>query len=280
MADEEVMVAPRVSEARGVTRPLLAVANLEVMYDQVILVLRGLSVQVPDGQIVAVLGANGAGKSTTLKAIAGLLPTEHGAITDGTVHFDGRDITQADPSERVRHGIAVVLEGRRVFEHLSVHENLVAGGYTRGTRADYDRVYELLPGLANLRARVAGNLSGGEQQQLAIGRALMSDPRLLILDEPSLGLAPYLVYEVFEILARLNAEMGLASLLVEQNAQQALAIAHYGYVMETGRVVLDGTAAELAANPDVKEFYLGLGEAGARRNYSDVKHYTRRKRWL
>jgi branched-chain amino acid transport system ATP-binding protein len=280
MADEGLAVTPRVEQSRGVTQPLLAVENLEVIYDQVILVLRGLSVQVPRGQIVALLGANGAGKSTTLKAIAGLLPTEHGAVTDGTISFDGSDITRVDPARRVRRGIALVLEGRRVFEHLTVHENLVAGGYTRGTRTDFDRVYQLLPRLAHLRPRIAGNLSGGEQQQLAIGRALMSNPRLLILDEPSLGLAPRLVDDVFAVIARLNAELGLTALLVEQNARRALAIAHRGYVMETGRIVLDGTAAELTDNPDVKEFYLGLGRAGARQNYADVKHYTRRKRWL
>jgi len=262
------------------TAPLLAVENIEVIYDQVILVLRGLSLEVPAGQIVALLGSNGAGKSTTLKAIAGLLPTEHGEVTDGAVRFDGADITRMDAAARVRHGIALVMEGRRVFEHLTVHENLVAGGYTRASRADFDRVYEFLPRLAALRSRVAGYLSGGEQQMLAIGRALMSEPRLLMLDEPSLGLAPRMVDEVFAFIQRLNAELGLTALLVEQNARRALAIAHRGYIMESGRIVLDGPAAELAENPDVKEFYLGLGEAGARKRYRDVKHYKRRKRWL
>jgi branched-chain amino acid transport system ATP-binding protein len=262
------------------TPTALTVENLEVIYDQVILVLRGLSLEVPAGQIVALLGSNGAGKSTTLKAIAGLLPTEHGAITDGTVRFDGLDITGMDAAARVRRGIAMVMEGRRVFEHLTVHENLVAGGYTRGTKADYARVYEFLPGLVALRSRVAGYLSGGEQQMLAIGRALMSDPRLLLLDEPSLGLAPRLVDEVFRVILRLNHELGLTALLVEQNARRALAVAHRGYIMESGRIVLEGAAAELADNPDVKEFYLGLGEAGHRRRYRDVKHYKRRKRWL
>jgi branched-chain amino acid transport system ATP-binding protein len=256
------------------------VDNVEVIYDEVILVLRGMSLAVPDGEIVALLGSNGAGKSTTLKAIAGLLPTEHGEVTDGTVTFNGVNITRTDPARRVRSGIALVMEGRRVFEHLTVHDNLVAGGYTRGASADFDQVYGFLPRLADLRGRVAGYLSGGEQQQLAIGRALMSNPRLLMLDEPSLGLAPLLVDEVFSIIKRLNAELGITALLVEQNARRALAIAHRGYVMETGRIVLEGTAAELAGNPDVKEFYLGLGEAGGRRSYRDVKRYKRRKRWL
>jgi branched-chain amino acid transport system ATP-binding protein len=258
----------------------LTVENLEVIYDQVILVLRGLSLEVPAGQIVALLGSNGAGKSTTLKAIAGLLPTEHGEITDGTVRFAGLDITRMDAAARVRRGLAMVMEGRRVFEHLTVHENLIAGGYTRGANADIERVYAFLPGLAALRTRVAGYLSGGEQQMLAIGRALMPDPRLLLLDEPSLGLAPRLVDEVFRVIQRLNTELGLTTLLVEQNARRALAVAHRGYIMEAGRVVLDGPAEDLADNPDVKEFYLGLGDAGHRRRYRDVKHYKRRKRWL
>jgi branched-chain amino acid transport system ATP-binding protein len=259
---------------------LLTVDNIEVIYDEVILVLRGMSLVVPRGEVVALLGSNGAGKSTTLKAITGLLPTEHGDVTEGTVTFDGVDITRAEPAERVRRGIALVMEGRRVFEHLTVHENLVAGGYTRGGAADFDRVYQFLPRLAGLRGRVAGYLSGGEQQMLAIGRALVSDPRLLLLDEPSLGLGPLLVVEMFEIIRRLNTDLGLTALLVEQNARRALAVAHRGYVMESGRIVLAGTAAELADNPDVKEFYLGLGEAGGRRSYRDVKHYKRRKRWL
>jgi branched-chain amino acid transport system ATP-binding protein len=258
----------------------LTAENLEVIYDQVILVLRGLSLEVPAGEIVALLGSNGAGKSTTLKAIAGLLPTEHGEITDGSVRFYGQDVTRMDAAARVRHGIATVMEGRRVFEHLTVHENLVAGGYAHGSKADFARVYEFLPVLTGLRSRVAGYLSGGEQQMLAIGRALMSDPRLLLLDEPSLGLAPRLVDEVFRVIQRLNTELGLTALLVEQNARRALAVAHRGYIMESGRIVLDGPAADLADNPDVKEFYLGLGDAGARRRYRDVKHYKRRKRWL
>ena len=267
-------------ESAAGTGKLLTVDNVEVIYDEVILVLRGMSLVVPRGEVVALLGSNGAGKSTTLKAITGLLPTEHGAVTEGTVTFDGADITRAEPAERVRRGIALVMEGRRVFEHLTVHENLVAGGYTRGARADFDRVYTFLPRRADLRGRVAGYLSGGEQQMLAVGRALMSDPRLLLLDEPSLGLAPLLVDEVFGIVRRLNTELGLTALLVEQNARRALAVAHHGYVMESGRIMLAGTAAELADNPDVKEFYLGLGETGGQRSYREVKHYKRRKRWL
>ncbi len=262
---------------------LLVLNNVEVIYDDVILVLRGLSLRVPEGKIIAVLGSNGAGKSTTLKAVSGLLPTEHGEITVGTVTLDGRDITHADAAARVRMGLSLCMEGRHVFEHLTVQENLVAGAYYRGrvdTAAELDDVYTLLPKLADLRSQVAGYLSGGEQQMLAIGRALMARPRLLMLDEPSLGLAPRLVAEVFEFIARINAEMGLTVLLVEQNARRALDIAHHGYVMEQGRIVLEGAAADLRENPDVKEFYLGLGEEGARKSFRDVKHYKRRKRWL
>jgi branched-chain amino acid transport system ATP-binding protein len=259
----------------------LEVKNVEVIYDEVFLVLRGLSLAVPPGEVVALLGANGAGKSTTLKAISGLLPTEHGEVTDGAVSFEGTDITRLPAAARVRLGISLVMEGRRVFEHLTVHDNLVAGGYSRKISAgDFDRAYAFLPRLADLRGRIAGYLSGGEQQMLAIGRALMARPRLLLLDEPSLGLAPLLVDEVFGIIRRLNVELGLTALLVEQNARRALGVAHRGYVMEAGRIVLEGTAAELAVNPDVKEFYLGLGETGRRRSYRDVKHYKRRKRWL
>jgi branched-chain amino acid transport system ATP-binding protein len=269
--------APGAQARPAPAAPLLAVDDVEVVYDEVILVLRGLSLAVPAGEIVALLGANGAGKSTALKAIAGLLPTEHGAVTNGTVRLDGDDITRMDAADRVRRGLALVMEGRRVFEHLTVHENLVAGGFTRGARADFDRVYTFLPRLADLRGRVAGYLSGGEQQLLAIGRALMSDPRLLLLDEPSLGLAPLLADEVFGIVRRLNTELGLTALLVEQNARRALACAHHGYVMESGRIVLAGTAAELADNPEVQELYLGLGDAGARRSYRDVKQHDKRR---
>jgi branched-chain amino acid transport system ATP-binding protein len=259
---------------------LLTVDGIDVVYDRVILVLRGLSLDVTAGEVVALLGANGAGKTTTLAAIAGLLPARHGEITHGAVVLDGAEITRIDAAQRVRRGIALVMEGRRVFRHLTVHENLVAGGYTRGAKADHDRVYGFLPRLAAMRARRAGYLSGGEQQMLAIGRALMSEPRLLLLDEPSLGLGPVMVDEVFGIVRRLNAELGLTALLVEQNAARALQVAHRGYVVEQGRIVLAGNAAELADNADVKEFYLGRGGAGAKRGYRDVKHYRRRKRWI
>jgi branched-chain amino acid transport system ATP-binding protein len=261
---------------------LLALNNVEVIYDEVILVLRGLSLEVPAGKIVALLGSNGAGKSTTLKAISGLLPTEHGEITDGRIDFDGAEITRLDAAARVRRGLSLCMEGRHVFEHLSVHENLVAGAYSKGrvSPEDLDLVYGYFPKLADLRGRIAGYLSGGEQQMLAIGRALMARPRLLMLDEPSLGLAPRLVQEIFGYISRLNADTGLTVLVVEQNARRALEVAHHGYIMEQGRIVLEGTASQLRDNPDVKEFYLGLGEEGGRKSYRDVKHYKRRKRWL
>jgi branched-chain amino acid transport system ATP-binding protein len=266
----------------GPGRPLLTINNIEVIYDEVILVLRGLSLAVPEGAIVALLGSNGAGKSTTLKAVSGLLPTEHGEITDGSISFADRDITHLDAAERVKLGMSLCMEGRHVFEHLTVQENLAAGAYTRGkpSRDDLDLVFGYFPRLGDLRSRTAGFLSGGEQQMLAIGRALMAKPKLLMLDEPSLGLAPLLVQEIFGYIQRLNAELGTTVLVVEQNATRALEIAHHGYIMEQGRLVLEGPAAELRDNPDVKEFYLGLGEEGTRKSYRDVKHYKRRKRWL
>jgi len=262
---------------------MLTLNNVEVIYDEVILVLRGLSLTVPEGQIVALLGSNGAGKSTTLKAVSGLLPTEHGEVTDGQILFDGQDVTKVDAAARVRLGMSLCMEGRHVFEHLTVAENLVAGAYSRDradAATDLEMVYAFLPKMADMRARIAGYLSGGEQQMLAIGRALMSKPRLLMLDEPSLGLAPLLVQEIFGFIKRLNVEMGLTVLVIEQNARRALEIADVGYIMEQGRIVLEGTAAELQENPDVKEFYLGLGDEGTRKSYRDVKHYKRRKRWL
>src|SRR5665811_362433 len=265
------------------TPAMLTLNNVEVIYDEVILVLRGLSLTVPEGQIVALLGSNGAGKSTTLKAVSGLLPTEHGEVTDGQIMFDGRDITKVDAAARVRLGMSLCMEGRHVFEHLTVAENLVAGAYSRDradAATDLEMVYDFLPKMADMRARIAGYLSGGEQQMLAIGRALMSKPRLLMLDEPSLGLAPLLVQEIFGFIKRLNVEMGLTVLVIEQNARRALEIADVGYIMEQGRIVLEGTGAELQENPDVKEFYLGLGDEGTRKSYRDVKHYKRRKRWL
>ena len=262
---------------------MLSLNNVEVIYDEVILVLRGLSLAVPEGQIVALLGSNGAGKSTTLKAVSGLLPTEHGEVTDGQILFNGQDVTKVDAAARVRLGMSLCMEGRHVFEHLTVAENLVAGAYSRDradAATDLEMVYEFLPKMADMRARIAGYLSGGEQQMLAIGRALMAKPRLLMLDEPSLGLAPLLVQEIFGFIKRLNVEMGMTVLVIEQNARRALEIADVGYIMEQGRIVLEGTGAELQQNPDVKEFYLGLGDEGTRKSYRDVKHYKRRKRWL
>ncbi len=265
------------------TTDLLTINNVEVIYDDVILVLRGLSLAVPEGKIVALLGSNGAGKSTTLKAVSGLLPTEHGEVTDGSILFDGKNITQLDAAERVKLGLSLCMEGRHIFEHLTVEENLISGAYFRGridTRGDLGEVYGLLPKLGDMRARVAGYLSGGEQQMLAIGRALMAKPKLLMLDEPSLGLAPLLVKEIFAFIRRVNEEMGLTVLVIEQNARRALEVADHGYIMEQGRIVLEGSAHELQDNPDVKEFYLGLGESGGRKSFRDVKHYKRRKRWL
>ena len=261
---------------------LLAVNNIEVIYEDVILVLRGLSMEVPRGKVIALLGSNGAGKSTTLKAISGLLPSENGEITEGSIVFDGRDVTRADAADIVRLGVSQVMEGRRVFGHLTVEENLLAGAYTRrgAWRDDLEMIYGYFPPLKERRGHDAGYLSGGEQQMLAIGRALMSSPRLLMLDEPSLGLAPLLVAEIFEMVERLNRDLRTTILIVEQNARLALGIADHGYIMENGRIVLDGPAAELQRNPDVQEFYLGLSESGERRSYRDVKHYKRRKRWL
>jgi len=260
--------------------PLLELESVEVIYDRVSLVLRGISLSVRQGEVVALLGANGAGKSTTLEAISGLLASERGEVSRGALRLDGADLAASDAAARVRRGVSLVMEGRHVFQHLSVHENLIAGGHCRRLQgSDFERVYSFLPRLGALRRRTAGYLSGGEQQMLAIGRALMARPRLLLLDEPSLGLAPRLVGEVFEIVARLNRELGLGVLLVEQNVGRALAVAQRGYVLEAGRIVLEGSAAELAENPDVKEFYLGLSDAG-RRSYRDTKHYRRRKRWL
>jgi branched-chain amino acid transport system ATP-binding protein len=264
---------------------VLELKNVEVIYDQVILVLRGLSLTVDEREVVAVLGSNGAGKSTMLKAISGLLPSEDGEISQGEVVYGGQRIDRRDAADIVRLGICQVMEGRRVFEHLTAEENLRAGAHTRGRvngslGADLDLVYSYFPRLQERRRQTAGYLSGGEQQMLAIGRALMAHPKLLMLDEPSLGLAPKLVAEIFEIIKRLNVELGTTIVVVEQNARRALEVADRGYVMEQGRIVLDGPAKELAQNPDVQEFYLGLSESGERRNYRNVKHYKRRKRWL
>ena len=266
------------------TRPLLSVNNIEVIYDHVILVLKGVSLRVPAGGIVALLGANGAGKSTTLKAISGLLRTERGDVTKGTIEFQGQPIHRKDPAEVVKRGIVQVMEGRHVFEHLTVEENLLTGAYTRknghSITGDLELVYRYFPRLAERREVRAGYVSGGEQQMVAIGRALMARPRLMLLDEPSMGLAPMLVQEIFEIVRRMNREEGVAVLLAEQNATMALRFAQYGYVMENGRIVLDGDARTIGENEDIKEFYLGLSGVGQRKSYRDVKHYRRRKRWL
>ena len=262
---------------------MLSLNNIEVLYDDVILVLRGLSLEVGRGQIVALLGSNGAGKTTTLKAISGLLHVEDGEVTDGSIVFDGEEIQAMEAHRIVKMGIFQTLEGRRVFEHLTVRENLAAGAHTRrdgrAVNADMDRVFHYFPPLAPRRGQLAGRLSGGEQQMVALGRALMASPRMMLLDEPSLGLAPILVESIFDIVRRINREEGTTIMLVEQNARLALEVADYAYVMDGGRVVLEGSANELRANEDVKEFYLGLGET-RRRSYRDVKHYRRRKRWL
>jgi branched-chain amino acid transport system ATP-binding protein len=255
-----------------------------VIYDHVILVLKGVSLQVPEGGMVALLGANGAGKSTTLKAISGLLGTERGDVTKGTIEFRQKPIHRLDPAAVVARGVVQVMEGRHVFQHLTVEENLLTGAYTRGNRHsirdDLDRVYHYFPRLTERRTFQAGYISGGEQQMVAIGRALMARPALMLLDEPSMGLAPMLVAEIFEIVDRMNREEGVAVLLAEQNATVALRVARHGYVMENGRIVLDGEAKAISENEDIKEFYLGLTGVGQRKSYRDVKHYRRRKRWL
>ncbi|TQF77814.1 ABC transporter ATP-binding protein [Elioraea sp. Yellowstone] len=260
---------------------LLEVNNVEVVYSDVILVLRGLSLKVPQGHIVALLGANGAGKSTTLKAISGLLKTEEGEITRGDIIFAGERLNGIDPDRIVRKGIFQVMEGRRIVADMTVHENLRLGAFTRTdgeVQQDIERVYAYFPRLKE-RTGLAGYLSGGEQQMLAIGRALMARPKLILMDEPSMGLSPLLVREVFGIIRRLNRELGITVLLVEQNARMALSVASYGYVMEQGKIVLDGTAEELANNEDVKEFYLG-GHGAERKSFRNLKSYKRRKRWL
>jgi branched-chain amino acid transport system ATP-binding protein len=262
---------------------MLAVENLEVVYNDVVLVLRGISLEVPDGKVVALLGANGAGKTTTLRAITGLLEVHEGDVTKGEIAFDGVEITREDPSARVRRGISQVMEGRRVFAEMSVEDNLRAGAYSNrdpvNVKESRERVMTLFPRLAERRAATAGYLSGGEQQMLAIGRALMQDPKLLILDEPSLGLAPLLVQEVRDIIVEINRQ-GTSVLLIEQNANMALSIAHHGYIMETGKMVMDGAPDRLLKDEDVKEFYLGLHATGEQKSFRDVKHYKRRKRWL
>lgn len=266
---------------------MLTLNNVEVIYSDVIQVLRGVSLEVPDGKIVTLLGANGAGKSTTLKSISGLLHSQEGEISRGGITFDGKDIGVLAPEKIVKLGIVQVLEGRRLFNHLSVEENLLLGRISRrqttGTVSasqDLDQVYHYFPRLKDLRKRISGYLSGGEQQMLVIGRGLMAHPKLMLLDEPSLGLAPLLVEEIFYEIKQISKDEGTAILLVEQNARVALNLADYAYVMENGRIVLDGTSDQLNENEDIKEFYLGLTQVGERKSYRDVKHYKRRKRWL
>jgi len=263
---------------------MLSINNIEVVYDSVILVLRGVSLAVKPGAVTTLLGANGAGKTTTLKAISGVLRTERGEVTKGSITLEDQRIDGMRAFDVTKLGIAQVFEGRRVFEHLTTEENLIAGGHVqrhhRKVREGIERVYSYFPQLALRRGQLSGYLSGGEQQMLAIGRGLMSEPKVILLDEPSLGLAPMLVEEIFAIVRRLAEEARLAVLLVEQNATMALAVAHHGYVMENGRIVLEGNVANLRANSDIREFYLGLNEIGSRKSYRDVKHYKRRKRWL
>ncbi|MEZ5871552.1 MAG: ABC transporter ATP-binding protein [Nitratireductor sp.] len=263
---------------------LLQVNNIEVIYNHVILVLKGVSLTVPQGGIVAILGANGAGKTTTLKAISNLLHAERGEVTKGNILFQDREIQNLSPSELVKQGCIQVMEGRHCFGHLTIEDNLMSGAYTRrdgrgAVAADLEKVYEYFPRLKVRRKSQAGYTSGGEQQMCAIGRALMSKPSMILLDEPSMGLAPQLVEEIFEIVRDLNAKEGVSFLLAEQNTNIALRYATYGYILESGRVVMDGDAAELRENEDVKEFYLGVGGEG-RKSFRDVKHYKRRKRWL
>ena len=263
---------------------MLQVNNIEVVYMNVIQVLRGVSLGVGDGKIVALLGANGAGKTTTLKAVSGMLRTEEGEVTDGSIDFDGKRIDRYGPEGVAALGISQVMEGRRVLEHLSVEENLYIGAYRRkgraGVKQDIEIVFDYFPQIKRLRRQMSGYLSGGEQQMLVIGRALMARPQLMLLDEPSLGLAPLLVQEIYEIIERINTEQKMAILLVEQNARAALGIADYGYVMENGRVVLEGPAEKLKDNEDVQEFYMGLSTVDSKKSYREIKHYRRRKRWL
>jgi len=273
-----------VNESTQAQPALLTVNNIEVIYDHVILVLKGVSLEVHGGRIVALLGANGAGKSTTLKSISNLLRAERGEVTKGSVEFDGERIDQRNPSDVVKRGIVQVMEGRHCFAHLTVEENLLTGAFTRDVgraeiAADLDKVYAYFPRLKQRRASLAGYTSGGEQQMTAVGRALMARPRMILLDEPSMGLAPQIVEEIFEIVRNLNQTEQVSFLLAEQNTNVALRHADYGYILENGRVVLDGPASDLAGNEDVKEFYLGLSTAG-RKSFRDAKHYRRRKRWL
>jgi branched-chain amino acid transport system ATP-binding protein len=262
---------------------ILKINNIEVKYHEVILVLKGVSIEVPRGGIVALLGANGAGKSTTLKAVSGLLKTEDGEVSDGAIEFEGRHIHHARAAAIARMGIVQVIEGRRVFEHLTVEENLKVGAHLRKTgsvREKLELVYRYFPRLREKRNETAGFVSGGEQQMTVVGRALMTEPKLVLLDEPSMGLAPKLIQEIFRIITQLNKEEHISILLVEQNAKLALNVAPHAYVMETGRIVMDDSSEKLAQNEDIKDFYLGLTDKGGKKSFRDVKHYKRRKRWL
>jgi branched-chain amino acid transport system ATP-binding protein len=277
-------VSESVQQQSDGSQILLSINNIEVIYDHVILVLKGVSLEVPEGGIVALLGANGAGKTTTLKAISNLLRAERGDVTKGSIEFDGQRVDKQTPNELVRKGVIQVMEGRHCFEHLTIEENLLTGAYTRrdgraAIQKDLEMVYGYFPRLRERKTSLAGYTSGGEQQMCAIGRALMARPKMILLDEPSMGLAPQLVEAIFETVKRLNEQEGVTFLLAEQNTNVALRYATYGYILENGRVVLDGDAKSLRENEDVKEFYLGLSSSG-RKSYRDVKHYKRRKRWL
>jgi branched-chain amino acid transport system ATP-binding protein len=274
--------------AAAVTQPaidtVLSVNNIEVIYDHVILVLKGVSLTVPRGGIVAILGANGAGKTTTLKAISNLLKAERGEVTKGSIEFEGTRVDTLSPNDLVRRGCIQVMEGRHCFAHLTIEENLMTGAFTRrdgnaAIKRDLEKIYDIFPRLRQRRTSVAGYTSGGEQQMCAVGRAMMSKPKMILLDEPSMGLAPQIVEEIFEIVMRLNRDEGVSFLVAEQNTNMALKYATYGYIMETGRIVMDGEAKSLRENEDVKEFYLGVSE-GAKKSFRDVKSYKRRKRWL
>jgi branched-chain amino acid transport system ATP-binding protein len=280
-------IAAATATAKPIATPadnILTVNNIEVIYDHVILVLKGVSLDVPKGGITALLGANGAGKTTTLKAISNLLHSERGEVTKGSIVFDGEEVQARSPNELVRRGCVQVMEGRHCFGHLTIEENLLTGAFTRrdgraAIKADLERVYGYFSRLKDRRGSMAGYTSGGEQQMCAIGRALMSRPKMILLDEPSMGLAPQIVEEIFEIVRDLNVKENVSFLLAEQNTFQALKYAKYGYILENGRVVMDGDAKSLRENEDVKEFYLGIAE-GKRKSFRDVKHYKRRKRWL
>ncbi len=262
---------------------ILKINNIEVKYHEVILVLKGVSIKIPKGKIVALLGANGAGKSTTLKAISGLLKHEDGAVTDGSIEFEGNRIDRKSAEQISKSGIVQIIEGRRVFEHLTVEQNIKVGGHRRSRKNlknALERVYHYFPRLKEKRNEIAGFVSGGEQQMTVVGRALMTQPKLMLLDEPSMGLAPLLIHEIFNIITQLNQEENISILLVEQNAKLALSVAPYAYIMENGRIVMDDTSEKLKNNPDIKDFYLGMTDFGGRKSFKDVKHYKRRKRWL